>query len=481
MSIRIRLLLSYCALVVIPLLFTILIAITIALFYRGDVQELKSLYIPKEETAALTDEEHLILHFYKESHQHPENFLKASYVENANEQLAAYNLTLIVRHNENLKAVPNSLKSLQSDDLQPFGVERGIDSVEKLADGHYVTIKKIDFFFSDDSEGSLFFIQDAHGFTTIVRYFFPIILILLFSLLAVTTGLLTTYFSKSIVKPLHQLQQATTRIRDGNLSIPIAIQTKDEIGDLATSFEEMRQRLQKSIELQVYYENNRKELMANISHDLKTPITSIMGYVEGIRDGVANTPEKMDRYIQTIYTKSKNVNQMIDQLFLFSKLDLEKLSFHFENVDIRQYLIDIIESWQYELVDDLKLQLHICPGDYIASVDREQIQRVINNLIENTLKYNQATAKKMDIYLKSTTTQILMIFEDNGQGVALQDLPHLFEQFYRADAARTNVDGSGLGLSIVKQIIQKHGGQVTATNGEYGLRITITLERGLRL
>lgn len=478
MSIRIRLLLSYGALVIIPLLFTTLIALTVALFYRGDVQELKSLYIPKEETAALTGEERLLLHFYKESHTHPENFLQADYVQNANQKLAPYELQLIVRHSQSLQTIPSNLKSLQPDDLQPFGVNRGMDPVEKLADGHYVTIKKMDFFFKDDSEGSLFFIQDAHGFTAMVRYFFPIIIILLFVFSIGTTGLLTVYLSKSIIKPLRELQHATTRIRDGHLDIPIAIETKDEIGELATSFEEMRRRLQQSIELQVHYENNRKELMANISHDLKTPITSIIGYVEGIRDGVANTPEKMERYIQTIYTKSKNVNQMIDQLFLFSKLDLEKMPFHFENIPIDQYLTPLIEAWQYELANDLTLKLHSSPGDYTVAIDREQIQRVINNLIENTLKYNLASSKEMHIRLESTDTQVFITFEDNGQGVPPQNLPHLFEQFYRIDTARTNVDGSGLGLSIVKQIVEKHGGYVTAANGENGLKIAITLERG---
>ncbi len=113
------------------------------------------------------------------------------------------------------------------------------------------------------------------------------------------------------------MKLATEKIRDGNLNFKVKARTKDEIGQLSMAYEEMRQRLKESIDLQLKYEENRKELISNISHDLRTPITAIKGYVEGIRDGVADTPEKMDKYLSTIYRRATDMDSLIDDLFLF--------------------------------------------------------------------------------------------------------------------------------------------------------------------
>ena len=126
----------------------------------------------------------------------------------------------------------------------------------------------------------------------------------------------------------------------------LSLNTNDEIGELCKEFEDMRCRLKESVEIQLQYENNRKELISNISHDLKTPVTAIKGYVEGIKDGVADTPEKMDKYINTIYKKAIDIDKLINELFVFSKLDLNKLPFSFERVDIKSYLSDSMEELQ---------------------------------------------------------------------------------------------------------------------------------------
>ncbi len=151
----------------------------------------------------------------------------------------------------------------------------------------------------------------------------------------------------------------------------------------------MRIRLKESIDLQVAYENNRKELLANISHDLKTPITSIIGYVEGIRDGVANSPKKMERYIQTIYTKARDLDRMIDQLFLFSKLDLQRLPFHFERIKFDQYLSDFVEELRFDVEGiNVEVILDIDKNEtYEVSGDREQLKRVITNITDNSLEF----------------------------------------------------------------------------------------------
>ena len=349
MSIRLRLLLSYIAMIIIPIFFTLIVAILVALLFRGDIKEIRNLYLPPEENVAISKKEQLIIDYYRQTKVEPERFLDQSFLHETNKKLNQFGLRLVVRKDNKLIYVPSSLKNLNKGDLQPFGTNRGVDPVERIGANQFVSIKQLDFFFSDYSEGTLFFIQDASGFAEVVRSFFPIIMILLIVILVVTNSLLTYFVSRSIIRPIRKLQKAASMMKEGNLTVEIKAESKDELGQLAQGFEEMRMRLKESIDLQVAYENNRKELLANISHDLKTPITSIIGYVEGIRDGVANSPKKMERYIQTIYTKARDVDRMIDQLFLFSKLDLQRLPFHFERIKFDQYLSDFIEELRFDV------------------------------------------------------------------------------------------------------------------------------------
>ena len=392
-----------------------------------------------------------------------------------------FGFRLVVRKENKLIYVPSSLKSLNKGDLQPFGTNRGVDPVERIANNQFVSIKQLDFFFPDDSEGTLFFIQDASGFAEVVRSFFPIIVILLIVILVVTNSLLTYFVSRSIIRPIRKLQKAASMMKEGNLTVEIKPESKDELGQLAQGFEEMRIRLKESIDLQVAYENNRKELLANISHDLKTPITSIIGYVEGIRDGVANSPEKMERYIQTIYTKARDLDRMIDQLFLFSKLDLQRLPFHFERIKFDQYLSDFVEELRFDVEGmNVEVSLDIDKNEiYEVLGDREQLKRVITNITDNSLKYNDKEEKKLHFHLSAMDSYILFKLEDNGPGVNEKSIPFIFDQFYRADLARgTKKGGSGLGLSIAKRIIEEHHGSIWAENNNgAGISIFITLKR----
>ena len=240
-------------------------------------------------------------------------------------------------------------------------------------------------------------------FPEVVRSFFPIIIILLIVILIVTNSLLTYYVSRSIIRPIRKLQKAASMMKEGNLNVEIKAESKDELGQLAQGFEEMRMRLKESIDLQLAYENNRKELIANISHDLKTPITSIIGYVEGIRDGVANSPKKMERYIQTIYTKARDLDRMIDQLFLFSKLDLQRLPFHFEPIKFDQYLSDFVEELRFDVEEmNVEVTLDIDKNEtYEVMGDREHLKRVITNIVDNSLKYNDKEEKELHFHLSA--------------------------------------------------------------------------------
>lgn len=303
---------------------------------------------------------------------------------------------------------------------------------------------------------------------------FPLILI-------ITNGLLTYSVSKSILHPVEKLSIAAKRISDGDFDNPIKPMRKDELGQLAETFEMMRLRLKESAELQIKYEQNRKELIANISHDLKTPITSIKGYVEGIRDGVANTPEKMERYIQTIYTKSIDMDHLIDELFLFSKLDLNSVPFHMEQVELVTYFRDLLEELQYDLKgNEVEIFLNVDKRkDFSVLVDREQLKRIVTNIIQNSVKHMEKMENEIIIYLTENLDEVTVQIQDNGEGITEEALPHIFEQFYRADPSRRGGEGSsGLGLAIVKRIVNQHGGMVWAESKVgVGTSIYFTLPR----
>src|SRR5690606_12418385 len=180
----------------------------------------------------------------------------------------------------------------------------------------------------------MFYVFDGMTEGDKINIFLSTRLISLLIVLILTNGLLTYFVAKSIIKPIQQLSMAAKEIADGNLDFSVGVKGSDEISQLASSFETMRKNLKETEAININYENNRKELIASISHDLKTPITSIKGYVNGIRDGVANTPEKMEKYMVTISRKADELDHLIDELFMYSKLDLNKVPYHLERLDL---------------------------------------------------------------------------------------------------------------------------------------------------
>ena len=231
----------------------------------------------------------------------------------------------------------------------------------------------------------------------------------------------------------------------------------------------MRLRLKESIEEKVQNEKQNRELISNISHDLKTPITAIKGYVEGLRDGVANTPEKMDKYIRTIYNKANDMDRLINELSFYSGIDSNRIPYNFHRINVDEYFRDCIEEVGLEL-DSENIQLNysnlVDPSTRIIA-DPEQLKRVISNIIGNSIKYMDKEKGVIDIRILDEIDSIRVEIEDNGKGIAAKDLGNIFERFFRTDASRnSSKGGSGIGLSIVKKIIEDHGGYIWATSRE---------------
>jgi len=295
---------------------------------------------------------------------------------------------------------------------------------------------------------------------------------------AVTNIIVSRQLSRAIVKPLRNLQEAAAEISRGNLDNQIAEEGDEEIQELCRDLEVMRLKLKELIHTQLKYEDNRKMLVSSISHDLKTPVTTIKGYIEGILDGVANTPEKKTKYLQTAYQKAIQVDQMIDDLLLYSRLDLKQMPFNFEKIDLEKFITDFVEESEPEMEQrQIRLSLNVdLSGTKIVSLDQEKMRRVLTNILDNSIKYMDKAFKEIRIMLREASTNVLIEIRDNGSGINKRDLPHIFDRFYRADSSRSQIKGTGLGLAIAKQIIEGHGGRIWAvSHGSEGTSILISL------
>ena len=285
---------------------------------------------------------------------------------------------------------------------------------------------------------------------------------------------------RSIATPLVKLKKATQNIKEGNLDFSIDTKGHDEISELSESFEAMRKRLQMNAQEKLDAEQEHRMLISNIAHDLKTPITAIKGYVEGIMDGVADTPEKMDRYIKTVYNKANDMNVLINELSLYSKIDSNIIPYNFEKININSYFKDCVD----EIGADLEQRgmmfsyRNYCAANVMVTADPEQLKRVINNIINNACKYNNKAKGKVGITLTEYDRKVQVAIKDNGIGISKEDLPHIFRRTYRADMSRNSAGGSGLGLSICKKIIEEHGGEIWAESKlRAGTTIFFTLNK----
>lgn len=294
--------------------------------------------------------------------------------------------------------------------------------------------------------------------------FFTAFVILIFTALAV--GL---WIYRSIATPLVKLKKATQNIKDGNLDFVLDVQGNDEFAELCQDFEEMRRRLKESTEEKSLIEKENKELISNISHDLKTPITAVKGYVEGIMDGVADTPEKMVRYVRTIYNKTNEMDYLINELTFYSKIDTNRIPYTFSKLNVEDYFGDCAEEVGLEM-ETKGIELvyaNYVENNVLVIADGEQIRRVIHNIISNAIKYMDKSRGIIQIRIKDVGDFIQVEIEDNGKGIGPKDLPYIFDRFYRTDVSRnSSKGGSGIGLSIVKKILEDHGGKVWATSRE---------------
>ena len=473
MKLRTRLIVSFCIIIFVPMMLT---GAALWAFGQFQMKELRQLYdVSANPYEYLTSSIRMLSRFTKDDYEelsklaeeNPQKLEDKDFLIQENVKLTGKYSFLVVRKGEEIiytgdERIPENLPEYDAtvDDSNP----------ETYVDGENQNlIKQIDFVYSDGAQGSVFIITAMEKMLptikgTLVDVMVSILLILIF-----TAGILVFWIYKGLFARIRKLQIAADNIKEGNLEFTVEAENDDEIGALCQSFEEMRKRLRDSAEEKLYNEKENKVLISNISHDLKTPITAIKGYVEGIIDGVADTPEKMDKYIRTIYNKANELDTLINELTLYSKIDTNRIPYNFSRLNIAEYFEDCVEELSLDL-ESRNIGLayfNYTEEDIQIIADPEQLKRVINNIIGNSVKYLDKQKGFINIRVRDVGDFIQVEIEDNGKGIAPKDLPYIFDRFYRTDASRNSATGgSGIGLSIVKKIIEDHGGSIWATSKE---------------
>ncbi len=307
-------------------------------------------------------------------------------------------------------------------------------------------------------------------------------IILMVIIMIILSGFVAFIVYQQFVNPLVKLKEAAEKMGSGNLDekIEIGKNREDEVGELCESFENMRQRMSDFAKEKMRYEDENRQLISNISHDLRTPITTIKGYVEGIMDGVADTPEKRDRYLKMIYSKANEMDSLINELSLYTNINNNAIPYEFHRVSVKDYFNDCMEEVHATLMSkNMTLTYrNYCEDDVMVIVDPDQLKRVINNIVTNSIKYMDKEYGQVDISIYDNDAEVKVAINDNGRGIDTESLPHIFDRMYRADNARQSRGGSGLGLAICKKIVEEHGGNIYATSqvGK-GTTIVFTLKK----
>lgn len=407
----------------------------------------------------------------------PETLEDQAYINRLNEELKDKYSFIIMRKNEDFVYVGNEEKgNMITEYLQEFGVyDTDVDGGMYISGKNPFLVKAQDFYFTDGSEGTIFVVTDLNTLFPQLKALAMQSVISFIIILCFTATMLMLWTYQSIIKPLNILRIAMNQIKEGDLDYSVKSETDDEIGQICEDFEEMRLRLKELIDSRIQYEEDIKELISNISHDLKTPLTAIKGYAEGLIDGVADTPQKQEKYLRTIMTKANDMSMLVDELALYTKIDCNSIPYTFKDINLKDYFDDCVEELGLDLeVKNIEIQYYneIDPSiDVVA--DAEQLKRVISNIIGNAVKYLDKPKGVIQIRIHDVGAFVQVEIEDNGIGIPKADIPFIFDRFYRADASRNSKrGGSGLGLAISKKIIEDHVGKIWAVS-ELGVGTTI--------
>lgn len=478
MKLKTRLVVAFLTITIIPVIVSATMVLIFARYQIGTIEKnyglsgitTETLSNSTEVLAKLTEQTYYDLKEVAENE--PEKMGDATYLEEFNKTLKNKRTYLLVRRGDTIQYIGTDAENVGDviSQLPPYGkAGKASENGIYLGGDVQALLKQVDFLYEDGTPGSAFIVTDMRNMIPEVEEFFTDMLLGVILILVVSAFLLIFWIYRGVMRPLAKMQKATKEIQEGNLDFELKPEADDELGQLCADLEDMRKRLKDTAEEKLIFDRENKELISNISHDLKTPVTAIKGYAEGIMDGVADTPEKMDKYIRTIYNKANEMDTLINELTFYSKIDTNRIPYNFNIVSVNEYFNDCAEDLSLEL-ESKNVEFgffNYVDAQVRVIADAEQIKRVIHNIINNSLKYMDKEKAIINLRVKDVGDFIQVEIEDNGKGIAAKDLPNIFDRFYRTDASRnSSKGGSGIGLSIVKKIVEEHGGKIWATSRE---------------
>lgn len=478
MKLKTRLIIAFLTVILIPVVLTSVIVFVLGTHQIHSIEKnyelkgttVKSLSNSIETMSALTEKPFRELSQVAE--EEPARLEESSYLEQWNRRLQKKKSFLLATREGEVIYVGSGKKQVDAilSQLPEYG-----EASEASQNGIYlggkeqVLLKQIDVTYEDGQKGSLFLVTDMKDMipeieTFLVRMVYGVMIVLI-----LTAAVLIYWIYRGVMRPLAKMQVAAKNITEGNLDFELKQESKDELGSLCRDLEAMRKRLKDTTEERLKFDQENKELISNISHDLKTPVTTIKGYAEGILDGVADTPEKVDKYVKTIYNKANEMDLLINELTFYTKIDTNRIPYNFSTISVNGYFNDCAEDLAMEL-EPAGIEFgyfNYVEEDVKVIADTEQIKRVVHNIVNNSIKYMDKKKGKINLRIKDVGDFVQIELEDNGKGIAAKDLPNIFDRFFRSDTSRnSSKGGSGIGLSIVKKIIEEHGGKIWATSRE---------------
>ena len=473
MKLKTRLQVTFVTIILLPMVLMIIAFAVIGIYLMNidqgyNVQELDYAMMSESMEAFVNTADKAYDELLRQVEADPSRLEDRDYLKMVNDEFSRKSTYIIVRKNEELYYTGNEEAAKRIlDKLPDYGEGDLSEDSGYYYDKLSKYVKQIDFKFRDGAKGSVFVVTKMNAL--ISRELLVDMLIAIFLILIFTSVMLTQWIRKGVFHPIDELNVAMKKIKEGNYDYMLQTNAKGEIGDLYRNYEDMRMRLKESVEESTQHEKQNRELISNISHDLKTPITAIKGYVEGIMDGVADTPQKQDKYLRTIYNKANDMQKLINELTTYSNVENNRIPYNFHRLNVADYFGDCVEEVGMDL-ENRNIALNysnLVEPDTMVIADPEQLKKVINNIISNSVKYMNKRNGIIDIRILDEVDSIRVEIEDNGKGIAQKDLSKIFDRFYRTDASRNSAQGgSGIGLSIVKKIIEDHGGYIWATSKE---------------
>ena len=276
---------------------------------------------------------------------------------------------------------------------------------------------------------------------------------------------------------ISRISSAMREIAEGDLNITLDVEGDDEFADMAENLNNMVEELRQLMDKERESERTKNELITNVAHDLRTPLTSIIGYLELLSGPVKLNEEMQKKYLDITYKKSKRLQKLIEDLFGFTKLNYGKISMKVSKVDIVKLLSQMLEEFYPNFMEkNLAYELQSNVTAKVITADGNLLARLFDNLINNAIKYG-SEGKKIIVKVDATDTVVTVSVTNFGYVIPKEELPLLFEKFYRVEQSRSiNTGGTGLGLAIAKNIVDMHGGTIGVTSDLNGTVFTVKLK-----